>query len=193
MILRARLLAAIIFAGTLVVPCQPAARAGAKASGDATEPNTALATFGVGCFWGAEADFCVLPGVVGTTVGYAGGHTRNPSYREVSAGGTGHAEGVQVEYDPAQITYQDLLEVFWRGHDPTIPDRQGPEGGGQYRSLIMFHSPQQEAVARASRQRHATDSPRPIVTEIVPAGPFYPAEGDHQRYLEKLGRVRCRR
>ena len=160
---------------------------------EANGPGTAVAIFGMGCFWGAEADFCVLPGVLKTTVGYAGGHSRDPSYEQVSAGGTGHAEVVQVEYDPAIISFQDLLEVFWQGHDPTIPDRQGPDVGGQYRSLILVHTPEQRAAAQASRQRHAAGLPRPIVTEIAPAGAFYPAEQYHQRYLEKRGRVRCQR
>jgi peptide-methionine (S)-S-oxide reductase len=128
---------------------------------------------------------------VGTQVGYAGGWTRAPSYEQVSSGGTGHAEVVQVAYDPAQIAYGDLLAVFWRGHDPTTPDRQGPDAGSQYRSLIFFHSAEQETVARASLAQLAQTLPRPIVTEIVPAAAFYPAEGYHQRYLERHGRGRC--
>jgi peptide-methionine (S)-S-oxide reductase len=145
----------------------------------------------MGCFWGAEAAFCALPGVLSTQVGYAGGWTPAPSYQQVSSGRTGHAEVVQVAYDPARITYGDLLAVFWRGHDPTTPDRQGPDVGSQYRSLILFHSPEQEAAARASVAQLAHTLPRPIVTELVPAGAFHPAEGYHQRYLERHGRVRC--
>jgi peptide-methionine (S)-S-oxide reductase len=178
-----------------------AASLGAEGKGDlstsgqdaraASSPGIAYATFGMGCFWGAEAAFCALPGVVGTQVGYAGGWTRAPSYEQVSSGGTGHAEVVQVAYDPAQIAYEDLLVVFWRGHDPTTPDRQGPDVGSQYRSLILFHSPAQEATARASLAGHAAAVPRPVVTEIVPAAAFYPAEDYHQRYLERHGRGRC--
>jgi peptide-methionine (S)-S-oxide reductase len=149
------------------------------------------ATFGLGCFWGAEAAFCALPGVLGTQVGYAGGRTRAPSYEQVSSGRTGHAEVVQVTYDPAQIAYEGLLAVFWRAHDPTTPDRQGPDVGSQYRSLIFFHSTAQEVGARASLAQIARTLPRPIVTEIVPASAFYPAEDHHQRYLERHGRVRC--
>ena len=157
----------------------------------AAQGETRLATFGMGCFWGAEAAFCGLDGVVKTTVGYAGGHVSNPSYTQVSMGKTGHAEVVQVEYDPARISYDRLLEVFWENHDPTTPNRQGPDLGEQYRSLILFEDPGQEAAARASMQRHAADFRRPIVTELVAAGPFYAAETYHQRYLEKLGRARC--
>lgn len=153
--------------------------------------RTENALFGMGCFWGAEADFCGLDGVVTTRVGYAGGRTEEPSYEQVSTGRTGHAEVVQVEYDPSKISYEQLLEVFWANHDPTTPNRQGPDHGSQYRSLILFVSPEQEAAARASRQNQAGRFSRPIVTEIVPAGDFYPAEEYHQRYLEKQGRARC--
>jgi peptide methionine sulfoxide reductase msrA/msrB len=166
--------------------------ADAPASPTAAQASaTELATFGMGCFWGAEADFCALDGVLGTTVGYAGGTTPSPTYRQVSSGRTGHAEVVQLEYDPARISYEDLLAVFWREHDPTTPNRQGPDVGPQYRSLILTHSPQQEAAARAYLERQARTLARPIVTEIAPAGTFYPAEEYHQRYLEKLGRARC--
>ena len=157
----------------------------------AVQGGTRLATFGMGCFWGAEAAFCGLDGVIGTTVGYAGGHAPNPSYQQVSTGRTGHAEVVQVEYDPQRITFDQLLGVFWQRHDPTTPNRQGPDVGHQYRSLILFHDPEQEAAARASIQRHAQGLPRPIVTELASAGTFYPAEDYHQRYLEKHGRARC--
>jgi peptide methionine sulfoxide reductase msrA/msrB len=152
-----------------------------------------LATFGMGCFWGAEADFCGLDGVTDTHVGYAGGHTGKPTYEEVSSGHTGHAEVVQVEFDPAEISYEELLEVFWANHDPTTPNRQGPDYGSQYRSLILAHSPEQEATARASRDRQAAGLDRPVVTEIVPASEFYPAAEYHQRYLEKSGRASCTR
>lgn len=147
--------------------------------------------FGMGCFWGAEAAFCGLDGVVKTTVGYAGGHVSNPSYTQVSMGNTGHAEVVQVEFDPARISYDRLLEVFWDNHDPTTPNRQGPDVGEQYRSLILFEDQEQEAAARSSMQRHSAGDQRPIVTELAAAKAFYPAELYHQRYLEKLGRARC--
>lgn len=153
--------------------------------------NRAVATFGMGCFWGAEADFCALEGVTSTRVGYAGGQTRNPGYRHVSSGRTGHAEVVQVEYDPSQISYEQLLDVFWNEHDPTTPDRQGPDVGSQYRSMILFQDEEQERLAQESKKSRASRFRRPIVTEIVAATAFYPAEDYHQRYLEKRGRVRC--
>lgn len=159
----------------------------------ANRPRTALATFGMGCFWGAEADFCALEGVVDTEVGYAGGDIPNPSYQQVSSGRTGHAEVIQVEYDPSLISYEDLLAVFWKEHDPTTPNRQGPDVGSQYRSMILYHNPEQETSARVSLERHASDLRRPIVTQIVPGTAFYPAEDYHQGYLEKRGRVRCNR
>jgi peptide methionine sulfoxide reductase msrA/msrB len=159
----------------------------------ATESNTETATFGMGCFWGAEMYFCGLEGVTDTEVGYAGGHTRHPSYPGVSTGATGHAEVVQVAYDPSVITYEELLEVFWRNHDPTTPNRQGPDVGNQYRSLILFHSPEQEKAARTSVTTQASRFPRPIVTEIAASTGFTPAEDYHQRYLERRGRGSCRR
>jgi peptide-methionine (S)-S-oxide reductase len=131
--------------------------------------------------------------VLDTEVGYAGGHTRNPDYRRVSSGRTGHAEVVRVEFDPTVISYQELLEVFWRSHDPTTPNRQGPDVGPQYRSLILYHDPRQEAAARTSLERHAGAFRRPIVTQIAAAEAYYPAEDYHQRYLEKRGRARCNR
>ncbi len=158
---------------------------------DSAPGETRIATFGMGCFWGAEASFCGLDGVIKTTVGYAGGQTPNPSYEQVSRDNTGHAEVVQVEYDPKRISYDQLLAVFWKQHDPTTPNRQGPDYGSQYRSLILFQGQDQEATAKASLERRATDLKRPIVTELAAAGPFYPAEGYHQRYLEKHGRARC--
>jgi peptide-methionine (S)-S-oxide reductase len=154
---------------------------------------TEVATFGMGCFWGAEADFCGLRGVIDTEVGYAGGTTPNPDYRQVSSGRTGHAEVVQVRYDPAVVSYEELLEVFWRRHDPTTANRQGPDVGTQYRSLILFHGPAQERAARASLATYARRLSRPIVTEIEAAGPFYPAEDYHQRYLQRRGRASCNR
>jgi peptide methionine sulfoxide reductase msrA/msrB len=159
----------------------------------ASKPHKAVATFGMGCFWGAEADFCGLNGVIGTSVGYAGGRTKNPGYRQVSGGDTGHAEVVQVEYDPSVISYEQLLDVFWKKHDPTTLNRQGPDVGTQYRSIILHHDDEQERVARASMRKNAGRFGRPIVTQIAPADAFYPAEAYHQRYLEKRGRARCNR
>ena len=155
------------------------------------QPRRALATFGMGCFWGAEVKFCNLKGVTKTRVGYAGGHTAEPTYRQVSSGRTGHAEVVQIEYDPDLISYDQLLEVFWQGHDPTTLNRQGPDVGTQYRSLILARDAGQEAAARASLAQQAGRFPDPIVTEITTATDFFPAEDYHQRYLEKRGRASC--
>ena len=152
------------------------------------------ATFAAGCFWGVEAAFRRVPGVVDAPVGYSGGTLENPTYEDVCSGRTGHAEVVRVEFDPARVSYDDLLDVFWECHDPTTLNRQGPDVGTQYRSAIFFHSPEQERVARASRDRLARSASlhRPIVTEITPAGPFYRAEEYHQRYFEKHGGGHCR-
>ena len=155
------------------------------------QPRRALATFGMGCFWGVEVKFCNLKGVTKTRVGYAGGHSAEPTYRQVSTGRTGHAEVVQIEYDPDLISYDQLLEVFWQGHDPTTLNRQGPDVGTQYRSLILAQDAEQEAAARASLARQAGRFPSPIVTEIATATDFFPAEDYHQRYLEKRGRASC--
>jgi peptide-methionine (S)-S-oxide reductase len=148
---------------------------------------TETATFAAGCFWGVEYVFERVPGVTGTQVGYAGGHTENPTYQEVCGHGTGHAEVLRVEFDPAVVSYDQLLEVFWAMHDPTQVDRQGPDVGDQYRSAIFTHSPEQQAAAEASRERAQPRYGRPIATEIEPAGPFYPAEDYHQRYYDKNG------
>ncbi|MDR3639181.1 MAG: peptide-methionine (S)-S-oxide reductase MsrA [Isosphaeraceae bacterium] len=151
------------------------------------------ATFGAGCFWGVEEAFRRIPGVVRTAVGYAGGKTPDPTYEDVCSDTTGHAEVVQVEYDPAHVSYQQLLDMFWKVHDPTTPNRQGFDVGSQYRSVIFFHDSAQHAAAVASRA--ALDASgrfhRPVVTEIVPAAPFYPAEEYHQRYFEKHGGHGC--
>ena len=151
------------------------------------------ATFGAGCFWGVEAAFRTVKGVVSTQVGYSGGRTPAPTYEQVCSGRTGHTEAVEVTYDPTQVSYDDLLRVFWENHDPTTPNRQGPDVGEQYRSAIFFHSPEQEAAAKASvaSLEAAKRFRRPIVTEIVPAGPFYRAEEYHQQYLEKRGQASC--
>jgi len=152
------------------------------------------ATFAAGCFWGVEAAFRAVPGVVGTTVGYSGGTFPNPTYQDVCTGRTGHAEAVEVEYDPERVSYQDLLRVFWENHDPTTLNRQGPDVGTQYRSAIFFHTPEQQAAALASKQELERTGAykRPIVTAIAPAAPFYRAEEYHQQYLEKRGQASCR-
>ncbi|MDH3264005.1 MAG: peptide-methionine (S)-S-oxide reductase MsrA [Paracoccaceae bacterium] len=150
----------------------------------------AQATFAAGCFWGVEAAFRKLDGVISTTVGYTGGNTDDPGYEEVCTGATGHAEAVHIEFDPAKVSYEQLLDLFWEIHDPTTPNRQGPDVGTQYRSAIFAHGPQQEAAAQASRERLVAEGrfARPIVTEIVPAAPFHRAEDYHQQYFEKRGR-----
>lgn len=153
----------------------------------------AKATFGAGCFWGVEEAFRQVKGVINTTVGFAGGTTANPSYREVCTDRTGHAEVVQVEYDPTQVSYDQLLDVFWDNHNPTTVNRQGPDVGTQYRSVIFYHTPEQKQEAEASKAKLEKSGRwnRPIVTEIVAAGPFYKAEEYHQRYLEKNGLAVC--
>jgi peptide-methionine (S)-S-oxide reductase len=149
------------------------------------------ATFAAGCFWGVEATFRRLAGVKSTQVGYTGGALDNPSYEAVCTDRTGHAEAIEVTFDPEVISYHDLLEVFWDNHDPTTKDRQGPDVGTQYRSAIFFHSPEQEQEARASRDAAQKRFKRPIVTEIVPATEFWRAEEYHQQYLEKRGLSHC--
>lgn len=148
----------------------------------------AKATFAAGCFWGIEAAFRKVDGVVETTVGYIGGDTENPTYEQVCSGATGHAEAVELEFDPARVSYDRLLDLFWELHDPTTPNRQGPDIGTQYRSAIFAHGPEQEAAANASKEAVQGAFARPIVTEIVPAGPFTRAEDYHQQYFEKRGR-----
>jgi peptide-methionine (S)-S-oxide reductase len=154
---------------------------------------TEKATFGAGCFWGVEAAFRQTKGVKDTAVGYAGGTLVNPTYRDVCSDGTGHAEVVQVEYDPAEISYDELLQVFWENHDPTTLNRQGPDVGTQYRSVIFYHTPEQEKAARASKESLEASGKfrRPVVTQIVAAPEFYRAEEYHQRYLEKRGLASC--
>jgi peptide-methionine (S)-S-oxide reductase len=172
-----------------------AASAGATAArapgggGDEPTAKTETAVFGAGCFWGVESTFRKVPGVLRTESGYAGGTTERPTYEEVCNEPTGHAEVVRVEYDPAKVGYQKLLEVFFENHDPTTLNRQGPDVGTQYRSVVFFQSPEQEALARAEKERRdaSGDYVGPIVTEIQPAPPFWPAEGYHQQYFEKQG------
>lgn len=151
------------------------------------------ATFAAGCFWGVEAAFRQVQGVVETAVGYSGGKTKNPTYEDVCTDRTGHAEVVQVEFDPMRVSYEKLLDLFWENHDPTTMNRQGPDVGTQYRSAILFHTPEQEAAARASKAKLEAGRryKRPIVTEIVPVAEFYKAEEHHQQYLEKRGLSTC--
>jgi len=149
-------------------------------------------TFGAGCFWGPEETFRKTDGVSSTSVGYMGGHLENPTYEEVCAGRTGHAEVVQVEFDPSRISCPELLEIFWACHDPTTRNRQGPDIGTQYRSVVFFHSPEQEAIARASKEKleRSGRHRREIVTDIEAATTFFPAVEYHQRYIVKRRRGR---
>ena len=151
------------------------------------------ATFGAGCFWGVEAAFRRVPGVLATAVGYMGGKTKNPTYEDVCSDETGHAEVVEVSYNPGRVSYEDLLHVFWTNHDPTALNRQGPDVGRQYRSAIFYHSPEQQAAASSSKEKLQTSGRyrKPIVTEITPAAEFYRAEEYHQQYLEKRGLASC--
>ena len=154
---------------------------------------TEKATFGAGCFWGVEAAFRQVHGITATAVGYMGGHLKNPTYEDVCTDQTGHAEVVEVTFDPAQVSYADVLKVFWENHDPTQFNRQGPDYGKQYRTAIFFHSPEQEAAARASKEQleRSGKFQRRIVTEITPAAEFWRAEDYHQQYLEKRGMASC--
>jgi peptide methionine sulfoxide reductase msrA/msrB len=172
-------LAGWLLLGTLVTA------APANAEPPAAPSPPALATFAGGCFWCMQPPFEHLPGVISTTVGYTGGHTKNPTYEEVSAGGTGHAESLQIVYDPAKIRYEKLLDVFWRNIDPLTPNGQFCDHGNQYRSAIFYHDDSQRQLAEASKQRLQKRFDRPIVTEIVAATAFYPAEEYHQKYHEK--------
>lgn len=142
------------------------------------------ATFAAGCFWGVEDIFRKTEGVVDAEVGYTGGHTKNPTYEEVSSGETGHAEAVRLEFDPEKVSYEKLLDIFWNMHDPTTLNRQGPDIGSQYRSAIFYHTPEQKTMAEKSK-------PADAVTEIIPAGHLYRAEEYHQRYFEKHGGGVC--
>lgn len=153
--------------------------------------GTQRATFAAGCFWGVEASFREVEGVVQTAVGYTGGTTVDPGYEQVCSGRTGHAEAVDVRFDPAIVSYGELLETFWSIRDPTTRDRQGWDFGTQYRSAIFAHDAEQERLAGASRDERQTVVARPIVTEIVPASAFYDAEEYHQRYFEKHGGAVC--
>ena len=151
------------------------------------------ATFAAGCFWGVEAVFRQVKGITSTKVGYSGGSFKNPTYQDVCSHKTGHAEVVQVEFDPSKVSYEELLRVFWDCHDPTTLNRQGPDVGTQYRSAIFFHTPEQEAAANASKAKLQSSGryKNPVVTEITSASEFYPAEDYHQQYLEKRGLAHC--
>lgn len=151
------------------------------------------AVFGAGCFWGVESTFRALPGVLGTSVGYAGGHLDNPTYKDVCNDDTGHAEVVKVEFDPEQISFESLLETFFKSHNPTTLNRQGPDFGSQYRSVVFYQSEAQRTTAEAVKQRVDASGRwgRPVVTQIVPAVKYYPAEEYHQQYNEKRGRTSC--
>ena len=157
------------------------------------EIKTELATFGAGCFWGVEQTFRETPGVVATAVGYEGGKTLNPTYKDVCSHTTGHAEVVRVEFDPSVVTFDQLLHVFWTNHDPTQINRQGPDFGDQYRTVIFYHSPEQQAQAEASKAALEASKvfKKPIATQIVPTETFYIAEDYHQQYLEKRGQRSC--
>lgn len=152
------------------------------------------ATFAAGCFWGVEAAFRQVEGVVSTQVGYTGGTVPNPTYEQVCSGKTGHAEAVKIGYDPSQVSYEDLLNVFWENHDPTTLNRQGPDVGAQYRSAVFFNNSEQETAARASKEKlqQSGKYKRPIITEITPASEFHRAEEYHQQYFEKRGVTHCR-
>ncbi len=152
------------------------------------------ATFGAGCFWGVEAAFAAIPGVTATAVGYEGGALANPTYKDVCTDKTGHAEVVELDFDPEKVSFAQLLDAFFELHDPTTLNRQGPDWGKQYRSAIFFHSPEQEAEARAKIEQLTAAgrfSPKRIVTQVVPAETFWRAEDYHQRYLEKRGLANC--
>ena len=152
--------------------------------------STQTATFAAGCFWGVEAAFHQIPGVIDAVSGYTGGRTENPSYKDVCSDTTGHAEAVEVTFDPARVSYDALLDAFWKIHDPTQINRQGPDFGSQYRSAIFTHDAAQLAAANASRDREQANQSRPIATQIAPATTFYRAEEYHQRYFERNG-VAC--
>jgi peptide-methionine (S)-S-oxide reductase len=151
------------------------------------------ATFGAGCFWGVEAAFREIPGVLDVAVGYEGGHTPNPTYKQVCTDATGHAEVVEIDFDPAKVSYEAIVQAFWKLHDPTQVNRQGPDYGTQYRSAIFYHSPEQEKAARASKDALEASGTlrRPVATVIEPAQTFYRGEDYHQQYLAKRGLRHC--
>jgi peptide-methionine (S)-S-oxide reductase len=160
-------------------------------SRDGQPQGAERATFAAGCFWGVEASLREIEGVLKTTVGYTGGSVAHPSYEQVCSGTTGHAEAVEVWFDPSRVSYGDLLDIFWAAHDPTTRNRQGWDFGSQYRSAVFFHDAEQEGQAIASRDAHQATLNKEIVTLIVPATEFYDAEDYHQRYFEKHGGAAC--
>jgi peptide-methionine (S)-S-oxide reductase len=164
---------------------QPGLEASVESGGETAAERTETATVGAGCFWQVEGAFRDLPGVLDTAVGYEGGDVDNPSYEQVCSDRTGHAEVCEITFDPERISYEELVDRFWEIHDPTQVDRQGPDVGRQYRSVIFFHGPEQEAAAHASKERAQGRLDRPIATEIEPAQPFWRAEEYHQCYLQK--------
>jgi peptide-methionine (S)-S-oxide reductase len=178
-----RLILALLLASVSMSGCASAAKSGPPPM------KTETATFAAGCFWGVQSTFEKVPGVVSTRVGYTGGAMPNPTYEDVCTDQTGHAEAIEIVFDPAKVSYQKLLEIFFENHDPTTMDRQGPDEGNQYRSAIFYHSPEQKAQAEAEKEKRdeSGEYVGPIVTQIVPAGPFYSAEEYHQFYYDKHG------
>jgi len=169
----------------------PADRAPAPPFTGSGPDGAQRATFAAGCFWGVEAALREIDGVLKTTVGYTGGRTPAPTYEQVCGHRTGHAEAVEVWFDPAIVSYRELLDAFWAMHNPTTRNRQGLDVGDQYRSAVYFHTPEQQSAAIAAKEREQTNQRRPVVTEVTPASAFYPAEEYHQRYFEKSGRTAC--
>ena len=157
------------------------------------ENNLQMATFAAGCFWGVEEAFTKIKGVKSTRVGYIGGNLQNPTYEDVCTDRTGHAEALQVKYDPKEVSYEELLDLFWSIHNPTTKNRQGPDIGSQYRSIIFYHTPEQESIAKKSKQELDASNKfqNKIVTEIIPATTFYQAEDYHQKYYQKIGGSSC--
>ncbi len=197
MILRRVLYLALVITVWLFIGIYTVAKAAGPNNSHAEKGGGVMpqkATFAAGCFWGIEAAFSKVKGVVSTTVGYTGGHFEDPSYKDVCSNITGHAEAVELEYDASQVSFQELLEVFWDIHDPTTLDRQGPDVGSQYRSAIFFHTPEQEAAAKTSKEKLQSSGKYEgrVVTEITPASKFYIAEGYHQKYYEKRGIPGCK-
>lgn len=185
--------AVVIAIGGVLINGQNASSQEMKKNTSIAEDKMEKATFAAGCFWGVEAEFRQIKGVISTRVGYTGGHVDDPTYKQVCTDTTGHAEAVEVTYDPTRVSYETLLEVFWNGHDPTQLNRQGPDIGTQYRSVIFYHNDaQKESALKSKRDLDAGGKyDRSIATAIVPAGKFYRAEEYHQQYLEKRGLSSC--
>lgn len=183
--MRQRLIKKLISLYILTIACALSISACAQSTNSMSTNKTEIADFGGGCFWCMEAVFERLPGVISVTSGYAGGHTENPTYHDVCSGTTGHAEITQIEFDPAKISYDKLLEVFWQAHDPTTLNRQGADEGTQYRSIILYRDEKQRLEAEKSKLEAQKNFKHPIVTEIVPLKKFYPAEDYHQQYYDE--------